>query len=109
MGDSIGEFEKLLLLAVLRLGDEAYGAAIIDELAERTGRDVSPGAVYVSLRRLEDKGMLRSNIGEPTPARGGRAKRYYHVRRDALVALKAARVAWEAMVDGLEAELEFEG
>ncbi len=109
MGDSIGEFEKLLLLAVLRLGDGAYGAAIIDELVELTGREVSPGAVYVSLRRLEDKGMLRSNIGEPTPARGGRAKRYYQVRRDALVALRAAREQWDAMVDGLDAELEFEG
>jgi DNA-binding PadR family transcriptional regulator len=108
MGDSIGEFEKLLLLAVLRLGDDAYGAAIIDELAERTRREVSPGAVYVSLRRLQDKGMLRSGVGEPTPARGGRAKRYYRVRRDGVVALKTARQAWDAMVEGLEAELEFE-
>ena len=109
MGDSVGEFEKLLLLAVLRLGGDAYGAAIIDELVDRTGKEVSPGAVYVSLRRLEDKGMLRSNIGEPTPSRGGRAKRYYQVRRNALVALKASRQAWDAMVDGLDAELEFEG
>ena len=108
MGDSIGEFEKLLLLAVLRLGDDAYGAAIIDELVERTGREVSPGAVYVSLRRLQDKGMLHSGVGEPTPARGGRAKRYYALRRDGLVALKTAREAWDAMVDGLDAELEFE-
>ena len=106
MGDSIGEFEKLLLLAVLRLGNQAYGAAIIDELVERTGREVSPGAVYVSLRRLQDKGMLRSRAGEPTPTRGGRAKRYYAVRRDGVAALKAARQAWDAMVDGLEAELE---
>ena len=106
MGDSIGEFEKLLLLAVLRLGGDAYGAAIIDELVERTGREVSPGAVYVSLRRLQDKGMLRSHAGEPTPTRGGRAKRYYEVRRDGIVALKAARDAWDAMLDGLETELQ---
>ena len=106
MGDSIGEFEKLLLLAVLRLGEAAYGGAIIEELGPRTGRDVSPGAVYVALRRLEDKGMLRSRKGEPTPARGGRAKRYYSVRRDGVVALQAAREAWEAMLEGLEAELE---
>jgi PadR family transcriptional regulator PadR len=105
MGDFLGEFEKLMLLAVMRLGDEAYGAAIIEELQERTGRDVSPGAVYVALRRLEDKGMLKSKVGDPTPARGGRAKRYYDVRRDGIVALKEAREAWEAMLDGLEPEL----
>ena len=109
MGDSIGEFEKLLLLAVMRLGEGAYGAAIIDELAERTGREVSQGAVYVSLRRLEDKGMLRSSIGEPTPSRGGRAKRFYQVRKNALIALRQSREAWDAMVDGLETELGFEG
>jgi DNA-binding PadR family transcriptional regulator len=105
MSELLGEFEKLLLLAVMRLGDDAYGAAIIEELQERTGREVSPGAVYVALRRLQDKGMLRSHVGEPTPARGGRAKRYYEVRRDAVVALKEARRAWESMIDGLEAEL----
>jgi PadR family transcriptional regulator PadR len=105
MGDFLGEFEKLMLLAVMRLGDEAYGAAIIEELQERTGRNVSPGAVYVALRRLEDKGMLTSKVGDPTPARGGRAKRYYGVRRGGIVALKEAREAWEAMLDGLEPEL----
>jgi DNA-binding PadR family transcriptional regulator len=105
MSELLGEFEKLLLLAVMRLGDDAYGAAIIEELRERTGREVSPGAVYVALRRLQDKGMLRSRVGEPTPARGGRAKRYYTVRRDAVIALREARDAWEAMIDGLEAEL----
>lgn len=108
MAEGLGEFEKLMLLAVLRLGDEAYGAAIIDELGERTGRDVSPGAVYVALRRLEDKGMLSSQVGQPTPARGGRAKRFYGVRRDGLVALKQAREAWESMLEGLEAQLELE-
>ena len=57
------------------------------------------------LRRLQDKGMLKSNVGDPTPARGGRAKRYYGVRRDGIVALKESREAWEAMLDGLEPEL----
>lgn len=108
MGETLGEFEKLLLLAVLRLGDDAYGAAVIHELERRTGRDVSSGAVYVALRRLEDKGMLTSEVGEPTPARGGRAKRYYSVRREGRVALKETRAAWDAMLDGLEAELEAE-
>jgi len=106
VGDSAGDFEKLLLLAVLRLGDQAYGAAIIDEVSARTGREVSPGAAYVALRRLEDKGMLRSRTGEPTPERGGRAKRYYDVRRDGLAVLKTARHDWEAMLEGLESMLE---
>ena len=108
MGDTAGDFEKLLMLAVLRLGERAYGAAIIDEVGERTGREVSPGAAYVALRRLEDKGLLRSRTGEPTPERGGRAKRYYDVRREGLAVLKAARQAWEAMAEGLEATLESE-
>lgn len=106
MGDSAGDFEKLLLLAVLRLGDDAYGAAIIEEVTRRTGRDVSPGAAYVALRRLEDKGMLRSRTGEPTPERGGRSKRYYEVRTDGLAVLRSARHDWEAMIEGLEALLE---
>lgn len=106
MGDSAGDFEKLMLLAVLRLGNEAYGAAIIDEVGARTKRDVSPGAVYVALRRLEDKGMLRSRTGEPTPERGGRARRYYEVRRDGLGVLKTAHEEWSAMAEGLDALLE---
>jgi DNA-binding PadR family transcriptional regulator len=108
MGDSAGDFEKLLLLAVLRLGDDAYGAAIIEELGRRTGREVSPGAAYVALRRLEEKGMLRSRTGEPTAERGGRAKRYYAVRRDGLSVLRAAQRDWRAMVEGLETLLESE-
>lgn len=108
MGDTAGDFEKLLLLAVLRLGDDAYGAAIIDEMSARTGREVSPGAAYVAFRRLEDKGMLSSRTGDPTPERGGRAKRYYAVRTGGLAVLRAARRDWEAMVEGLEAVLESE-
>ncbi len=106
MVDTVGDFEKLLLLAVMRLGDEAYGAAIIDEVVGRTGRAISPGAVYVALRRLEDKSMLRSRLGEPTAERGGRPKRYYAVRDDALAALRASRREWDAMADGLEGMLE---
>ena len=108
MVDSVGDFEKLLLLAVMRLGENAYGAAIIDEVADRTGREISPGAVYVALRRLEDKSMLRSRLGEPTAVRGGRPKRYYAVRRDALAALKASQHDWDSMVEGLEGMLESE-
>lgn len=108
MGESLGEFEKLILLAVLRLDGDAYGAAIVRELAERTGRDVSEGAVYVALRRLGDKGMLGSSTGEPTPERGGRAKRYYRLTAGGLSALREARSAWDAMLAGLESRLEGE-
>ncbi len=108
MGESAGDFEKLLMLAVLRLGDEAYGASIIEELGERTGREISPGAAYVALRRLQDKGLLRSRIGEPTRERGGRAKRYYAVLPAGLAVLRVAREEWEALAEGLEATLEAE-
>jgi DNA-binding PadR family transcriptional regulator len=106
VADSVGDFEKLLLLAVMRLEDVAYGAAITEELEARTGRAVSPGAVYVALRRLEDKSMLESRLGEPTAARGGRPKRFYSIRREALMALRSSRREWDAMAEGLESALE---
>jgi DNA-binding PadR family transcriptional regulator len=105
MGDTLGGFEKLLLLAILRLGEGAYGAAVFEELEARTGREVSPGAVYVALRRLEAKGMVRSRRGEASPERGGRAKRHYMLREEGLEALRAARREWEALADGLEGVL----
>lgn len=105
MGGTLGGFEKLLLLAVLQLGERAYGAAIFDELAARTDRDSSPGAVYVALRRLETKGMVRSRSGEPTPERGGRAKKIYSMEPAGLEALREARREWNAMADGLDAAL----
>ena len=76
----LGEFEISLLSAVVRLQDEAYGAEITREISRRTGRDVSPGAVYTGLDRLEGKGFVASRIGEPTPERGGRRKRYFSLR-----------------------------
>ena len=99
--DSVGEFERLVLLAVLRLGEEAYGAAIIRELEERAGRTASAGAAYVALRRLEEKGMVDSELGEPTPTRGGRPKRFYDVTPGGVAALREARAEWEAMTEGL--------
>ena len=75
--DYIGEFEQLVLMTILRLGDGAYGATVRDEIADRTGRDVSLSAVYTTLERLEHKKLLRTRIGEPTPQRGGRRKRYF--------------------------------
>jgi PadR family transcriptional regulator PadR len=75
----LGQFEELVLLALLRLGENAYGVPIRREIAERTGRDVSFGAVYTTLERLERKGYVKSWVGEPTPERGGRAKRYFRI------------------------------
>lgn len=106
MGETLGGFEKLLLLAVLRLGDGAYGAAIVKELEARTGRDVSQGAVYVTLRRLAARDLLSAHDGEGTAERGGRPKRYYRVRPPGRAALRDARDEWNAMVDGIEPLLE---
>jgi PadR family transcriptional regulator len=102
MSETLGGFEKLLLLAVLQLGEGAYGARIFEELSTRTQRDVSPGAIYVTLRRLEAKGMVRSRVGEATPERGGRTKKVYSVEPSGLSALRDARREWDALADGLE-------
>lgn len=75
----LGGFEHLLLLAVMRLGEDAYGVGIRRELIERAGKDVAVGAIYTGLERLERKGFVESWLGEPTPERGGRAKRFYRV------------------------------
>ena len=74
MPDVLGEFEQLVLLALVRLGTDGYGVSIADDIAERTSRDVSLGAVYKTLERLEDKGLVASRIGDPTPERGGRRR-----------------------------------
>ncbi|MDQ3071560.1 MAG: PadR family transcriptional regulator [Acidobacteriota bacterium] len=77
--ENLGEFEHLVLLAVARLGDDAYGVPIVDELARHTGRSVSRASVYVALKRLEQKDLIVSTLGDPTPERGGRAKRYFQI------------------------------
>ena len=102
----LGDFEQLVLLGVLRLAEDAYGAAIRQEIAQRSGRDVSINAVYTTLDRLETKGLLRSWIGEPTPQRGGRRRKFYALRPAGLVALRQAYRAFTAMADGLETRLE---
>jgi DNA-binding PadR family transcriptional regulator len=90
---ALGEVEHLVLLALLRLDQDAYGVAIMDEVAERTGRELSRPAVYIALRRLEAKGLVSSRLGEPTPERGGRAKRYFTLERAGLRALQDSRAA----------------
>lgn len=104
--ENLGELEQLLLIAVLRLGDDAHGPAIRDELHDRIGRDVGPGTLYPTLDRLESKGLLTSELGEPTPERGGRAKRHFALTEDGVT---EARQVWRAMtrlVEGLEDLLE---
>jgi len=75
----LGEFELMVLLTVLRLGDEAYGVPLSRELSATRGRDVAVGSVYAALERLEAKGLIASTLGESTPERGGRAKRYFRI------------------------------
>jgi len=94
-----------VLLAILRLEDEAYAVAVREEILRCTGRDVSRGSVYITLDRLETKGYLRSWLADPTPERGGRAKRYYALRPRAVQALKESRRALVALWKGLETKL----
>jgi DNA-binding PadR family transcriptional regulator len=101
----LGEFEQIVLLAVLcagQSGGEAYGMPIHAEIERRTRRRVARGAVYMTLDRLEKKGLLTSRLTEPTPERGGRAKRCYTVTAPALAALRASRRALLRLWEGLE-------
>ena len=102
---ALGEFEQVVLLSILRLGDEAYAVSIRDEIVRCTGRDVSRGSVYITLDRLETKGYLRSRLADPTPERGGRSKRYYALRPRAIEALRDSRRALVALWRGLESVL----
>jgi PadR family transcriptional regulator, regulatory protein PadR len=103
--EHLGELEQIVLLAVLRLGDEAYGVPIRREIERRTGRSLTVGALYRTLDRLEGKGYVTSWFGEPTALRGGRSKRYFRVRSIGLRTLRASRDAMAAMWDGLEPQV----
>lgn len=87
----LGEFELMLLLAVMHRGDEAYGVPISCELERHRKRDVSVGSVYAGLDRLENKGLVDSSLGDPTPERGGKAKRYFRITKEGLRQLKETR------------------
>src|SRR5437868_13577189 len=102
----LGDFEQLVLLGVLRLDNEAYGAAIRQEIHERSGRDVSINAVYTTLDRLEDKGLLKSWVGEPTAERGGRRRKCYALKPAGTEALRVAYRTVTSMAVGLERLLE---
>jgi DNA-binding PadR family transcriptional regulator len=105
-GIVLGDFEQLVLLALVRQGRGAYGVSICQDIAERTGRDISLGAVYKTLERLEDKGLVASRIGEPTPERGGRRKKHYRPLAAGVRALKQSMGALRSMIAGLGSELE---
>lgn len=101
----VGEFEHLVLLALVRLGNGAYGASIRREIRERTGRDAAVGTVYMALARLEQKKMIVSYAGNPTPQRGGRRRRHYLIDSEGQKALGRAYRAFAAMTDGIEPDL----
>ena len=102
----LGDFEQLVLLALMRQGADAYGVSICDEITERTGRDVSLGAVYKTLERLEDKGLVSSRFGEPTAERGGRRKKHFKLMASGQRALKQSVAAIRNMTEGLGADLK---
>lgn len=102
----LGDFELLVLLAALGLGDAAYPVSIAAEIQKRTGRRASRAAVLITLDRLEDKGLLTSWYGDPTPVRGGRAKRHFRAKPQALQAVRQSLARIETMTTGLESVLK---
>lgn len=104
-GPQLAEFELLVLLAVLQVGAEAYPIAIRDAIERRTGRGASRAAVFITLERLEEKGLVSSRYGDPTPVRGGRAKRFFTPTPAGLAAVKRSVAMVSSMTAGLEALL----
>jgi PadR family transcriptional regulator, regulatory protein PadR len=104
---TLGEFELLVLLACLRLGDQdAYAVGIADEIEARTGRSLQRAAVYVTLQRLEKKGLITTRLGDPRPERGGKARRLVRVEDAGREAVRDSRHALQRMWVGLGAQLE---
>lgn len=105
-GDLLGSLEYVVLLALVRLEPDAYGMTVRREIESRTGRNLSIGAVYSTLERLEAKGFVSSAMGEPTAERGGRAKRHFHIEAAGVRALKASADAIRRMSAGLKSRWE---
>lgn len=101
MGRALGEFEQLILFALVELDEDAYGAAVGRAIEARTGREVSAGAVYTALDRLEARGLVTSRVGEPTPGRGGRRRKYYRLEPAGAAELHRSVDVLRAMADGL--------
>lgn len=102
MRDSLGELEQLAMLAVARLGDEAYGATICRELGQTAARQVAISTVYVTLVRLENKGFVVSRRAAPTPVRGGKSKRFFRLTPEGMNALRECRAALDRMWEGID-------
>lgn len=102
MADVLGSFEQAVLVAVLRLREDAYGRAILKEVQERLQRDVAPGAAHATLDRLEKKGLLASKLGSGTAIRAGRARRYYRLTPAGVRALHDARAAVDNIWRGIK-------
>ena len=103
--NTLGEFEHLVLVAILRLGDDAYGVTIIDEMERRTGREISQAATYIALKRLRDKALVASRLADPSPERGERARRYFTVTELGTERLRESASALFSMWDGLDPDL----
>ena len=101
-GNSLGDFEQLVMLALIRIGEGAHGMIVRREIEDRTGRNVSLGAVYATLDRLEAKGLVRSSIGQAGQGRRGRAKRFFSVEAAGLDALRRALTALDRMRAGID-------
>lgn len=101
----LGDFEQMVLLAILQLDGEVYGVPVVDEIERRTGRSVSRSAVYVALRRLEDKGLVSSWMSDPVPERGGKPRRCVKVELEGLRLLRESRRTMEQMWQGLDPAL----
>jgi len=105
MSESLGRFEELILLALLRLGPDAYGLAVRREIEERTARDISTGALYTALKRLEERGLVSSRMGEPTAERGGRRKKHYALEAAGVRALRSSYLDYTKMAEGMGSKL----
>ena len=106
MEASLGEFEQLILLALIRRKDEGYGVAVQEEIQKRTRRRIAFGTVYAALARLEAKGLAASRLGDPTPERGGRRKRYFTILPAGRRAVERTVQAMRRMTDGIDAAWE---
>lgn len=108
MAEILGTFEQAVLLAIIRLADDAYGRAILQEVETRLKREIAPGAVQATLDRLENKGLVRSELGSGTPIRSGRPRRYYRMESSGVRALNDARNTVENLWRGLSWPLKGE-
>ena len=108
-GDYLGEFEQLVLLSLATLGEDAPGRDVYEEIARTTGRDVAVTAVYVTLNRLQKKGYVSSEMGDPTPERGGRAKKLFRLDAEGAEALKRARAQFDVLWSGAKSHPEMRG